>query len=111
MLVLLRASTGESWPGLMHDCGDSILVYAFWVTYILIAFFIFLNVFIAVIYEEFMNVQQSDDSTDVLSLKRRDINSFLDTWAHFCPNGEVYMKTSDFTEFLMLLPPPLGFKG
>lgn len=57
MLVLLRASTGESWPGLMHDCGDSILVYLFWVLYILIAFFIFLNVFIAVIYEEFMNVQ------------------------------------------------------
>lgn len=47
------------------------------------AFFIFLNVFIAVIYEEFQNVNQVESTLEVLSLKKRDIKSFLDTWGHF----------------------------
>jgi hypothetical protein len=112
MMVLLRVSTGESWPGLMYDTDEvGILAFLFWLTYVLITFFIFVNVFIAVIYEEFMNVQQSDDTADVLSLKRRDITSFLDTWAEFNPNGDAYMRTEFMPQFLMELPPPLGFKG
>jgi len=47
----------------------------------------------------------------VLALKRRDIQSFLDTWAKFNPEGNAYMKTDLFPAFLMDLPPPLGFKG
>ena len=77
----------------------------------MITFFIFLNVFIAVIYEEFMNVEQSDDTADVLALKRRDITSFLETWAKYLPNGSYYMSTEQFPAFLMDLPPPLGFQG
>ena len=58
MMVLLRVSTGESWPGLMHDTAEiGIISYFFWVVFIMFTFFIFLNVFIAVIYEEFQNVQ------------------------------------------------------
>ena len=60
----------------------------------MISSFIFINVFIAVIYEEFKNVQHTNETSDVLSLKRRDISNFLSTWAQFNP-----------------LPPPLGFKG
>jgi len=86
MMTLFRASTGESWNGIMHDCKDvGIVGYLFWVFYLLVSSFIFVNVFIAVIYEEFKNVQHTNDTTEVLSLKRRDISNFLNTWAHFNP--------------------------
>lgn len=54
--VLIRSSTGESWNLIMHDCAnqkDPIVTYFYWMLFQLFAFFIFLNVFIAVIYEEF----------------------------------------------------------
>ena len=80
--VLLRSSTGESWNNIMHDCAFSkgVIAYFYWLIFQLFAFFIFLNVFIAVIYEEFQNVNQVESTLEVLSLKKRDIQSFLDTW-------------------------------
>jgi len=55
-MTLFRAATGESWNGIMHDCyegGGGLIALLFWLTYTLLAFFIFMNVFIAVIGESF----------------------------------------------------------
>ena len=59
----------------MHDCAfeKGIIAYCYWLIFQLFAFFIFLNVFIAVIYEEFQNVNQVESTLEVLSLKKRDI--------------------------------------
>ena len=70
-----------------------------------------MNVFIAVIYEEFQNVNQVESTLEVLSLKKRDISAFLDTWGKFNKSGEHYMDTTSFTEFMRTLPAPLGYKG
>lgn len=53
--VLIRSSTGESWNIIMHDCAQEkgLFAYAYWMIFQYLAFFVFLNVFIAVIYEEF----------------------------------------------------------
>ncbi len=67
--------------------------------------------FIAVIYENFNDVNASENESDVLSLRRKDIKAFINTWAVFCPNGENYMKTAKFPAFLQELPPPLGYGG
>jgi len=57
MTTLFRASTGESWPGLMYDLESvGLFDYFFWVGFVVITYFIFTNVFVAVIYEEFQNV-------------------------------------------------------
>jgi hypothetical protein len=55
MMTLWRASTGESWNGIMHECymNEGVLAIFFWMLFQLIAFFIFMNVFIAVIGESF----------------------------------------------------------
>jgi hypothetical protein len=73
--------------------------------------YIFLNVFIAVVYENFNDVKASENESDILSLRRKDMKAFLNTWSIFCPNGEQYMKTSNFPAFLQELPPPLGYAG
>ena len=59
LMVLIRCSTGESWNGIMHDCLIKVgfISEIFWFGFIFISFFIFLNVFIAVIYEEFETVK------------------------------------------------------
>lgn len=78
-MTLFRSATGESWNGIMHDCLNqegSIASY-YWITYMLITFFIFVNIFIAVIYENFKDVHQSsDDESDITSLKKLDIKNF-----------------------------------
>lgn len=70
-----------------------------------------MNVFIAVIYENFNDVKASENENEVLSLKRRDLKNFVKTWSIFCPNGEHFMKTSNFPAFLLELPAPLGYQG
>ena len=70
-----------------------------------------MNVFIAVIYENFNDIQASEDENDILSLKKKDIKSFQHIWAKYNPMGELYMKTLHLTSFLRDLPPPLGYRG
>jgi hypothetical protein len=54
VMTLWRASTGESWNGIMHDCNKKqSLAFFFWVVYQLATFFVFMNVFIAVIGDSF----------------------------------------------------------
>ena len=114
MTTLWRACTGESWNGLMHECYEynkSGLAIVFWLIFQLFTFFIFMNVFIAVIYENFNDVQASEDENDILSLKKKDIKAFQNTWAKYNPMGEVYMRTLRLPDFLRELPPPLGYQG
>lgn len=87
------------------------LGWAFWLSFQLLTFFIFINVFVAVIYEEYQNVNQKESTLEILSLKKRDIQIFLDTWAEFNINGEHYMRTERFPDFMNELKPPLGYKG
>jgi len=78
MLTLWRASTGESWNGIMHECyvEYGITAVGFWLLFQLIAFFIFMNVFIAVIGESFNDNQATEDENDILALKKKDIKAF-----------------------------------
>lgn len=72
VITLFRASTGESWNGLMFDCfgyeckgtseecGNPIYAVVFWLSYTALATFVFINIFIAVILEGFENVDEED---------------------------------------------------
>jgi len=78
-MTLFRSATGESWNGIMHEClnQEGNVAKYYWITYMLITFFIFMNIFIAVIYENFKDVHQSsDDESDITSLKKLDIKNF-----------------------------------
>ena len=54
---------------------------------------IFLNVFIAVIGESFNENSSADDEDDLITFKKKDIKAFQNTWARFCPLGEMFIKT------------------
>ena len=106
ILALIRASTGESWNGMMHDCMDEqgIIAVFFWIVFVLLTFFIFMNIFVAVIYENFQAITSGDSNSEVLSLKRRDIKNFLNTWSLFDPSGDLYFPAVAFPRFLRSLP-------
>lgn len=82
-MLLLRASTGENWNYIMIDCYKStgIIAIVYWVMFVIITTFVFLNIFVAVIYEAFNDIKSSNDANEVLSLKLKDIKSFISTWA------------------------------
>jgi hypothetical protein len=46
-----------------------------------------------------------------LSVKKKDLKAFVDTWAKFNPGGEHLMKTTRLSEFIKDLPTPLGYRG
>ena len=62
----------------------------FLVLFILIAQFIFLNVFIAVIYENFSE-SKPDTNTNNITLRKSELKDFIKTWAHFVPDGGYFM--------------------
>ena len=78
MMTLWRSCTGESWNGIMHECYSSqgFVSIVFWLLFELFTFFIFMNVFIAVIYENFTDIQASEDENNILSLKKKDLKAF-----------------------------------
>ena len=73
--------------------------------------FVFINIFVAVVYEAFNDIKSSEDINEVLSLKRKDIKAFINAWAIFNPDGSLYMKTKSFPAFLLTLASPLGYEG
>jgi hypothetical protein len=97
----------------MHECvhAEGVMANIYWILFQLLTFFIFMNVFIAVIYENFNDIQASEDENDILSLKKKDIKAFQSTWAKYNPMGELYMRTLRLPDFLRELPPPLGYQG
>jgi hypothetical protein len=62
----------------MHECTNSegFISVAYWLLFQLISFFIFMNVFIAVIGESFNDNQATEDENDILALKKKDIKAF-----------------------------------
>lgn len=67
----------------MHDCYDAVglISVVYWIAFTLLTHYIFINIFVAVIFESFNDVKASEDENDVLSIKRKDIKAFVRTWA------------------------------
>jgi len=113
MTILIRTSTGELWNVIMIECYENVgfISLVYWVTFVILTQFVFINIFVAVIYEAYNDIKSSEDKNEVLSLKRKDIKNFINAWAFFNEDGNHYMKTTRFPAFLLELPPPLGYEG
>ena len=69
-MVLARSATGESWNGIMHECFNEVgfVAIVFWISYMLVTFFMFMNIFIAVIYDSFFSIQaENGQQSDVIT--------------------------------------------
>ncbi|XP_036122393.1 sodium channel protein type 10 subunit alpha [Molossus molossus] len=125
MLCLFQITTSAGWDGLLSpilntgppycdpnlpinnstkgDCGSPIVGILFFTTYIIISFLIVVNMYIAVILENF-NVA-TEESTEPLS--EDDFDMFYETWEKFDPEATQFITFSALSDFADTLTGPL----
>ncbi|GMH69806.1 hypothetical protein TrST_g4693 [Triparma strigata] len=75
VVTLFRCATGESWNGLMHDTMvDSALSVGYFVLFQLVASYVLLNLFVAIILD------QMSDQMDAVKEQAQQLKYFSDAW-------------------------------
>ncbi|XP_045435386.1 sodium channel protein type 10 subunit alpha isoform X2 [Pipistrellus kuhlii] len=125
MLCLFQITTSAGWDGLLSpilntgppfcdpnlpnsngslgNCGSPAIGIIFFTTYIIISFLIVVNMYIAVILENF-NVA-TEESTEPLS--EDDFDMFYETWEKFDPEATQFITFSALSDFADTLSGPL----
>lgn len=110
MMTLFRASTGESWNDLYHDCyaQTGFPASVFWISFVLAIQFVIINIFKSVIVDSYIKNNTPEEQVSKY-LRKKHLAEFQGTWAKYNPCGELYMRTLRLEDFLRELPVPLGF--
>jgi hypothetical protein len=113
-LVLVQVATLDNWTDLMlaltntgdcgpEDCGTPFAP-LFFIAFILVAGFVMVNLFIAIILDNFSTTMQLEKS----ALKISDLKKFADAWAIYDEDASWLVETKHFPIILAQLKPPLG---
>lgn len=84
-------------------CGNARIAIPFVVTYLMISFIIIVNMYIAIILENFSEVKEEVQH----GLTQDDIDTFYEVWSRFDEEATQYIKCHQLSEFLDQLDPPL----
>uniref|UniRef100_A0A8C6XSC0 Sodium channel protein n=1 Tax=Naja naja TaxID=35670 RepID=A0A8C6XSC0_NAJNA len=125
MLCLFQITTSAGWDGLLNpilntgppycdpsyvnsngskgNCGSPAVGILFFVTYIIISFLIVVNMYIAIILENFSVA--TEESTEPLS--EDDFDMFYETWEKFDPEATQFITYGALSSFADALPEPL----
>ncbi|KAL6043078.1 Caveolin-2 [Balamuthia mandrillaris] len=107
-LLVCRMATGEDWNEIMHDVmnakGPWSLVY--FVVFNILVFFIGVQLFIAVVIENFRFVSELEQKG---SISLMDLESFSELWGVFDPDKTEMISIEQLPVFLQQLCKPLGF--
>ncbi|XP_049532523.1 voltage-dependent calcium channel type A subunit alpha-1 isoform X7 [Anopheles darlingi] len=120
LLLLFRCATGESWPNIMlaclkgrpcdprankpnETCGST-LAYAYFVSFIFFCSFLMLNLFVAVIMDNFDYLTR-----DSSILGAHHLDEFVRIWAEYDPNATGKIHYTEMYDMLKNMDPPLGF--
>ena len=123
MLLLFRVGTAAGWNtildplmvsppdcdpdlnngGLNGNCGNRFLAVFFFVSYIIIIFLIIINMYIAVILENFNEAQQQEE----IGVSDDDLETFIQVWEEYDPKATHYISLHQLSDFLDALEPPL----
>ena len=85
----------------IEGCGDPVLAYVYFLSFMLTVSFIFLNLFIAIILESFASSMDEEG----LQIGESTINKFKDFWSEskFDPKGSKFINIAEFPDFLCLI--------
>uniref|UniRef100_A0A8C3VEB9 Sodium channel protein n=1 Tax=Catharus ustulatus TaxID=91951 RepID=A0A8C3VEB9_CATUS len=95
-----KAHPGSSVKG---DCGNPSVGIFFFVSYIIISFLVVVNMYIAVILENFGVA--TEESAEPLS--EDDFEMFYEVWEKFDPDATQFMEFEKLSDFAAALDPPL----
>ncbi|XP_053696424.1 voltage-dependent calcium channel type A subunit alpha-1 [Sabethes cyaneus] len=120
LMLLFRCATGESWPNIMlaclkgrpcdpragktnETCGST-MAYAYFVSFIFFCSFLMLNLFVAVIMDNFDYLTR-----DSSILGAHHLDEFVRIWAEYDPNATGKILYTEMYDMLKNMDPPLGF--
>nr|BAA13136.2 voltage-dependent calcium channel [Heterololigo bleekeri] len=120
VLLLFRCATGESWQQIMlsclsgrpcdpeskmldNSCGLDI-AYIYFVTFIFLCSFLMLNLFVAVIMDNFDYLTR-----DTSILGPHHLDEYSRVWAEYDPLASGRVHYTDMYEMLRRMEPPVGF--
>lgn len=122
MILLFQMSTSAGWndvlDGIINEedcqepnneigypgnCGSSTIGIAYLLSYLVISFLIVINMYIAVILENYS--QATEDVQE--GLTDDDYDMYYEIWQQFDPDGTQYIRYDQLSEFLDVLEPPL----
>ncbi len=89
--------------GYSGNCGSNMAGVAFLIFYLVLSFLIIVNMYIAVILENYS--QATEDVQE--GITDEDYDLFYEIWQEFDPDGTQYMPYKSLSEFLDVLDPPL----
>lgn len=89
--------------GLPGNCGSATVGITFLLSYLVISFLIVINMYIAVILENYS--QATEDVQE--GLTDDDYDMYYEIWQQFDPEGTQYIRYDQLSEFLDVLEPPL----
>ena len=124
ILVLFRCATGEVWQDIMMSCikspdvkcdprsdeasnkegCGSVMAFPYFVTFFVMTSFLILNLFVAVIMDNFDYLTR-----DWSILGAHHLDEFVTSWAEYDPDGKGRIKHMDVVTLLRKINPPLGF--
>uniref|UniRef100_A0A8C2YGB3 Sodium channel protein n=1 Tax=Coturnix japonica TaxID=93934 RepID=A0A8C2YGB3_COTJA len=127
MICLFQITTSAGWDGLLApilnsgepdcdphkdhpgssvkgDCGNPSVGIFFFVSYIIISFLVVVNMYIAVILENFSVA--TEESAEPLS--EDDFEMFYEVWEKFDPDATQFIEYSKLSDFAAALDPPLN---
>ena len=118
--LVFQCITGENWDLIMRDlmglpdcqggsdiCGNPIYSVIFFVSYSIIGVNFFLNMFIAVILENFT---VEEEEITMQGISQKDLNKFVKAWSTFAPHGESHVAIALLPNLIKEVALPLGFK-
>ncbi|XP_011894025.1 PREDICTED: sodium channel protein type 9 subunit alpha isoform X5 [Cercocebus atys] len=126
MICLFQITTSAGWDGLLApilnskppdcdpkkvhpgssvegDCGNPSVGIFYFVSYIIISFLVVVNMYIAVILENFSVA--TEESTEPLS--EDDFEMFYEVWEKFDPDATQFIEYNKLSDFAAALDPPL----
>ncbi|XP_023562398.1 sodium channel protein type 9 subunit alpha isoform X1 [Octodon degus] len=126
MICLFQITTSAGWDGLLApilnsgppdcdpekdhpgnsvkgDCGNPSVGIFYFVSYIIISFLVVVNMYIAVILENFSVA--TEESTEPLG--EDDFERFYEVWEKFDPDATQFIEFSKLSDFAAALDPPL----
>ncbi|GFU59910.1 voltage-dependent calcium channel type A subunit alpha-1 [Nephila pilipes] len=120
LMLLFRCATGEAWQAIMlscikespcdersgkgpKECGSN-LAYAYFVSFIFFCSFLMLNLFVAVIMDNFDYLTR-----DSSILGAHHLDEFIRMWAEYDPRATGQIHYTEMYDMLRNMDPPLGF--
>lgn len=124
MCLLFRISTAAGWNGVLeaamvqppkcsrektaklsnnHNCGSPLLAIIYFVSYIALIVLIMINMYIAVILENFNQAQSQDEA----GITEDDLEAYYSVWEQFDPKATQYIKYYQLSDFMEALDGPL----